>query len=245
VFTADRVTGGITKLTDAFTTLFSQQNLSRASGVFEGAFGALKTVDFGAIAGGLKITADATKGVVNAFLALPPDLQKIAVAALAANKLTGGLVTSGIADVVKGIAGLALGGLKTITAGSVTVVGASVAGSGVPGVPSPGGPGSTLGKLASVVQNVAIRRHHGRGCRLVEPSRQSGRRRHSRHRLRQRHGASSGRDSRSIRARWSGRSGPSAQHGCRRTSHRLRSERRSGSSPGGQARWRDEWVVCR
>jgi hypothetical protein len=155
VFTADRVTGGITKLTDAFTTLFSQQNLSRASGVFEGAFSALKTVDFGAIAGGLKITADATKGVVDAFLSLPPDLQKIAVAALAANKLTGGLVTSGIADVVKGIAGLALGGLKTITAGSVTVVGASVAGSGVPGVPSPGG-GSTLGKLASVVQNVAI-----------------------------------------------------------------------------------------
>jgi hypothetical protein len=155
VFTADRITGGITKLTDAFTTLFSQQNLERASGIVDRAFGALKTVDFGAIAGGLKITADATKGVVDAFLSLPPDLQKIAVAALAANKLTGGLVTSGIADVVKGIAGLALGGLKTITAGSVTVVGASVTGGGVPGAPAAGG-GSTLGKLARVVQDVAI-----------------------------------------------------------------------------------------
>jgi hypothetical protein len=133
VFTADRITGGITKLTDAFTTLFSQQNLSRASGVFEGAFSALKTVDFGAIAGGLKITADATKGVVNAFLALPPDLQKIAIAALAANKLTGGLVTSGIKDVVGGLAGIVLGSLKTINAGNVTVVGANVTGGGGPG----------------------------------------------------------------------------------------------------------------
>jgi hypothetical protein len=137
VFTADRVTGGITKLTDAFTTLFSQQNLSRASGVFEGAFSALKTVDFGAIAGGLKITADATRGVVNAFLSLPPDLQKIAIAALAANKLTGGLVTSGIKDVVGGLAGIVLGSLKTINAGNVTVVGANVTGVGGPG----GGPG--------------------------------------------------------------------------------------------------------
>jgi hypothetical protein len=133
VFTADRVTGGITKLTDAFTTLFSQQNLSRASGVFEGAFSALKTVDFGAIAGGLKITADATRGVVNAFLSLPPDLQKIAIAALAANKLTGGLVTSGIKDVVGGLAGIVLGSLKTINAGNVTVVGANVTGGGGPG----------------------------------------------------------------------------------------------------------------
>jgi hypothetical protein len=46
---------------------------------------------------------------------LPPDLQKIAIAALAANKLTGGLVTSGIKDVVGGLASLALGSLKTIT----------------------------------------------------------------------------------------------------------------------------------
>jgi hypothetical protein len=133
VFTADRVTGGINRVSDAFSKLFSQENLSRASGVFEGAFSALKTVDFGAIAGGLKITADATKGVVNAFLALPPDLQKIAIAALAANKLTGGLVTSGIKDVVGGLAGIVLGSLKTINAGNVTVVGANVTGGGGPG----------------------------------------------------------------------------------------------------------------
>jgi hypothetical protein len=139
VFTADRVTGGINRVSDAFSKLFSQENLTRASGVFEGAFSALKTVDFGAIAGGLKITADATKGVVNAFLALPPDLQKIAIAALAANKLTGGLVTSGIKDVVGGLAGIVLGSLKTINAGNVTVVGANVTGVGGPGGGGPGG----------------------------------------------------------------------------------------------------------
>jgi hypothetical protein len=159
VFTADRVTTGVNRLADGFGRLFSQENLDRASGIADRAFGALKNVDFGAIAGGLKITADATKGIVNAFLSLPPDLQKIAVAALAANKLTGGLVTSGIKDVVGGLAGLALGSLKTITAGNVTVVGANVTGVGGPG----GGPGlvtqaagAVAGLGAAGIASVAI-----------------------------------------------------------------------------------------
>jgi hypothetical protein len=130
---ADRVSGGVNRLADGVGRLTSPENIDRATALADRAFGELKTVDFGAIAGGLKITADATRGVVNAFLSLPPDLQKIAIAALAANKLTGGLVTSGIKDVVGGLAGIVLGSLKTINAGNVTVVGANVTGGGGPG----------------------------------------------------------------------------------------------------------------
>jgi hypothetical protein len=66
---------------------------------------------------------------VDAFMALPPGLQSVVVAALAVNKLGGGIVSSGIKDLL----GLALGSLKTITAANVTVVGANVVGGGVPG----------------------------------------------------------------------------------------------------------------
>jgi hypothetical protein len=114
-------------------------------------FSKLEDIPFDSIAGGMKITAQATKTLVDAFLSLPPDVQKIAVAALAANKLSGGLVTSGIGSLLK----LGLGGLKTITAGSVTVVGAKVGGAGVGGAAA-GAATSTGSKLGSVLGKVAI-----------------------------------------------------------------------------------------
>jgi hypothetical protein len=117
-------------------------------------FTKLGDIPFDSIAGGMKITAQATKTLVDAFLALPPDVQKIAVAALAANKLSGGLVTSGIGSLLK----LGLGGLKTITAGSVTVVGAKVGGAGVGGgaAGAAGAATSTAGKVGSFLGKVAI-----------------------------------------------------------------------------------------
>jgi hypothetical protein len=115
-------------------------------------FTKLGDIPFDSIAGGMKITAQATKTLVDAFLALPPDVQKIAVAALAVNKLSGGLVTSGIGGLLK----LGLGGLKTITAGSVTVVGAKVGGAGVGGAAGTVGATSTGSKIGSVLGKVAI-----------------------------------------------------------------------------------------
>jgi TP901 family phage tail tape measure protein len=117
---------------------------------FEQLGGALEGVDFNAIAGGLSITGRAMQTIVSAFLALPPDIQKIAIAALAVNKVSGGLVTSGIGGLLK----LGLGGLKTITAGNVTVVGAKVGGAGVGG--AAGAATGTAGKLGSVLGKVAI-----------------------------------------------------------------------------------------
>jgi TP901 family phage tail tape measure protein len=103
---------------------------------------------------GSQITGRAMQTIVSAFLALPPDVQKIAVAALAANKLSGGLVTSGIGSLLK----LGLGGLKTITAGSVTVVGAKVGGAGVGGAATgaAGAATGTAGKVGSFLGKVAI-----------------------------------------------------------------------------------------
>jgi hypothetical protein len=116
-------------------------------------FTKLNDIPFDSIAGGMKITAQATKTLVDAFLALPPDVQKIAVAALAVNKLSGGLVTSGIGGLLK----LGLGGLKTITAGSVTVVGAKVGGAGVGGAAGAAGAATSTGsKIGSVLGKVAI-----------------------------------------------------------------------------------------
>jgi hypothetical protein len=115
-------------------------------------FTKLGDIPFDSIAGGMKITAQATKTLVDAFLALPPDVQKIAVAALAVNKLSGGLVTSGIGGLLK----LGLGGLKTITAGSVTVVGAKVGGAGVGAAGAAGAATSTGSKIGSVLGKVAI-----------------------------------------------------------------------------------------
>jgi TP901 family phage tail tape measure protein len=124
---------------------------TKIAGGFEKMAGSLQGVDFNAIAGGLQITGRAMQTIVSAFLALPPDVQKIAIAALAVNKVSGGLVTSGIGGLLK----LGLGGLKTITAGNVTVVGANVKG-GAAGAAGAAGATSTGGKLGSVLGKVAI-----------------------------------------------------------------------------------------
>jgi hypothetical protein len=139
VFTADRVTGGINqahrRVHHAVLPAEPQPRVGRVRGCV------LSPQDR-RLRGHRRRVEDHRRrdaGVVNAFLSLPPDLQKIAIAALAANKLTGGLVTSGIKDVVGGLAGIVLGSLKTINAGNVTVVGANVTGGGGPGGGGGGG----------------------------------------------------------------------------------------------------------
>jgi hypothetical protein len=78
-------------------------------------------------------------------------VQSIAIAALAANKLSGGLIGSGIGNLAGGLLKLALGSLRTITAGNVTVVGANVTGGGIPGVASKAAGGGTLLTAAKFV----------------------------------------------------------------------------------------------
>ena len=114
------------------------------------AFNTVKTLPWDQIRGGLDQTFQVAAKAVDLFKGLPPELQTALVTLLAANKLTGGLVASGLKD----IAGLALKSLTTITAASVTVVGRTVTGPGVPGAPNtqvPGGGGNGGGGTSRVV----------------------------------------------------------------------------------------------
>jgi hypothetical protein len=90
----------------------------------------------------MAFAAENAKKVVDVFRSLPPGVQAGLLTFLAANKLTGGLVATGIGELLK----VGLSSLKTITATSVTVVG-----------PVSGGPGSGgAGNLASAVLPVTI-----------------------------------------------------------------------------------------
>ena len=67
---------------------------------------------------GLKPHGAGGEGCVDLFNALPPELKTVAIAALVGNKLTGGLVASGIGDVAKALMGGALGGGGLLGRGS-------------------------------------------------------------------------------------------------------------------------------
>ena len=86
----------------------------------------LKGTDFSGIIDGMKLAATVAKGAFDAFRALPAPIQQLAIAALVANKVSGGAIGS----IAKGLGNILLGGLKTITAANVTVIGKSVIGAG-------------------------------------------------------------------------------------------------------------------
>lgn len=118
---------GIRNVRDALTDLFSdpqtvadvkhfgetlagfltRENIDRGVQGVKDLFGFLKTVPWGAIGAGLKISADATQSIVGAFLKLPPQAQTAIVAGFAVNKLSGGILT----DLAGGLLGGAAGGL--------------------------------------------------------------------------------------------------------------------------------------
>jgi len=90
--------------------LLSPSNLNKIGSAATKAFEAVKGIDFDTIGKGLEITARVAKTAIDAFLALPKEVQGIAIAALAANKLSGGLIGSGLGNIAKGLGGLVLGG---------------------------------------------------------------------------------------------------------------------------------------
>ena len=152
-FASPRVVAAVDTLSKRIASFVTPANVERGVELFTKGMEALADIDFKAIGDGLRITGQAAKVAVDAFLSLPPDVQKIAIAALAINKLSGGVAG---AVAVKGIEAL-LGGLKTIIAGNVTVVGKNVVGGGA-GVPATGGGGRVAGivKTAAAVTVVGL-----------------------------------------------------------------------------------------
>jgi TP901 family phage tail tape measure protein len=118
-----------------------------ADGV-RGLMGELKGTDFSGIIAGIRLTAEVAKGAFAAFTALPAPIQQLAIAALVANRVTGGA----IGQIAAGLGNLVLGSLKTITAANVTVIGGNVTGGpGMPGGAGGGGIGGTLGRIGATV----------------------------------------------------------------------------------------------
>jgi TP901 family phage tail tape measure protein len=117
-----------------------------ADGV-RGLMGELKGTDFSGIIAGIRLTAEVAKGAFAAFTALPAPIQQLAIAALVANRVTGGA----IGQIAAGLGNLVLGSLKTITAANVTVIGGNVTGG--PELPGGGGGGiaGTLARVGAVV----------------------------------------------------------------------------------------------
>jgi len=104
------------------------------------------------IVGGLSAAAAASRAAISAFSNLPKDVQTGLIALLAANKLTGGLASSGIGA----LGGLILRNLTTINAGVVNVIGAKVNdGTGVD-VPGGGGGGGLSGGLGMFLRQLPI-----------------------------------------------------------------------------------------
>jgi TP901 family phage tail tape measure protein len=112
--------------------------------------GELRGTDFSGIIGGLKLAAEVAKGAFDAFRALPAPIQQLAIAALVANKVSGGA----IGMIAKGMGNLLLGSLKTITAANVTVVGTNVMAPGA-GVGGLGGAAAKGGGLLGGIKTGA------------------------------------------------------------------------------------------
>lgn len=126
---------GINDLGKAIAGLFSDENLTTGIDAVKGGLIFLRDLDWEAIKSGFKTTADIAREAVRLFDSLPDGVKSGLITLLAANKLTGGLAV----DFGKGIAGLALSSLRTITAANVTVIGANVGGVGANPIPNAAG----------------------------------------------------------------------------------------------------------
>lgn len=127
---------------DKIAALFSDQNIQTGIDALEGAFNAAKEAA-PVLADSLKISGAALKIAVDAFKSLPPDIQKLAIVALATNKLTGGLVTTLAGGLISAILGSLKSAVVGITAAQVNVTGPVT---GVPGS-TPGAAGKGVGDL--------------------------------------------------------------------------------------------------
>jgi hypothetical protein len=143
-FRDPQIIAGVRTVGENIANFLSAENLRTAGGLVKDVFGFLGSVPWGTIGDGLRIVGAGAKLAIDAFTALPKEVQGIVIAGLAANRLSGGIAGS---LAVKGIEAI-LGGLKTIVAGNVTVIG--------PGAGVPGGGGGLGGALRGAATGAAV-----------------------------------------------------------------------------------------
>jgi TP901 family phage tail tape measure protein len=118
--------------------LFTDANIQEGVDAIKGAFQLAKDAA-PAIADAAKITGSALKIAVDLFKSLPPEIQKLAIAGLAINKITGGLVTNIAGGLISSV-------LKQLVSGVVNVNGTNVIVNGATG--GVGGAGGKAGILS-------------------------------------------------------------------------------------------------
>lgn len=111
-------------------SIFTAANIQTGIDAMKEAFRTIRDV-LPSLKEGLQISGQVLSTAVGLFKSLPPELQRLAIGAFAVNKLTGGLLTN--------LAGIALSGLRTITAANVTVIGGNVMGAGAAGAAAASG----------------------------------------------------------------------------------------------------------
>ena len=151
--TNELITDFVERLSDPGTqATLKEFGENLASGI-RGLIGELKGTDFSGILDGMKLAAQVAKGAFDAFRSLPAPIQQLAIAALVANKVSGGA----IGTIAKGLGNILLGSLRTITAANVTVIGGTVTGGGGPGVAgAAGGITGVITKLLGVTTAVGL-----------------------------------------------------------------------------------------
>jgi TP901 family phage tail tape measure protein len=123
LFSSPAVAKGIADFGTALASMFTDSNMAGAEKFVSDVIPGLESFATNVLPpleAGLKITGAAAKTAFDMFMSLPQPVQAAVIAALAANKLTGGLVASGIGDLArvglgaatgKGGGGGALGGI--------------------------------------------------------------------------------------------------------------------------------------
>lgn len=139
--------------------IFSKENIRKGAETIGNVVDAIRNA-IGVIGPGLSTAASVIGKVLDAFSKLPPEVQQLAVGALVANKLTGGIITNlagGIASAVGGLLKNFVSAGVNIEAGVVNVAGAGIPGGGAAGGAAVATRGiGTLGKLFLVGESIGL-----------------------------------------------------------------------------------------
>lgn len=159
---SDAVQSGIVDLGKGINSLFSEDNISSAEKFVSGVIPQIEDFAKNALPpfiAGLKVAGQITKEAFDIFNGLPEPMKAAIIGGLAVNKLSGGLLGSGLADVIKGAASV---GTSAVTGGGgilgVQKVFVTNMGTGMGGVSTAEGASgsSKLMGAVSILGSVAI-----------------------------------------------------------------------------------------
>ena len=126
----------------------------RVGKAFDSLMDRVDNADFSGLIDGFKMLSGISKGVVETFLKLPPQIQAIAVSGLALNKISGGLIGKGIGNIAGGLLKIAFARGES-PARPLYVSAVVGLGGGLPGG-APGGGTGGIGKVFGFLAKLAI-----------------------------------------------------------------------------------------